>query len=167
MADELPDNLAKDGRLPGSGEPVTALAPASQVEPASGLEQSRSSHGAGFTPGPWKVEVERSNYIGGTSSVLICCTDREFPDSQLARVSIMDGLGEREANARLIAAAPDLYEALAIERARLEDELNDILADIQEGRHADDRDKKRIDQIHNAFAALSKVRARAAAEQAS
>lgn len=35
-----------DGRLPGSSEPVTALAPASQVEPASGLEQSRSSHDA-------------------------------------------------------------------------------------------------------------------------
>lgn len=62
-----------------------------------------------FTPGPWKVHLEESYFVTG-------------PD--LGRVAIMTHLkgkhgmlgrrsaDESAANARLIAAAPDLYEAL-------------------------------------------------------
>lgn len=67
---------------------------------------------ASFTPGPWSVKVDDQSGIGRTHSVYIC-TKAGWPEGQLARVNVQDGLGEREANARLIAAAPDLYEAVA------------------------------------------------------
>lgn len=63
------------------------------------------------TPGPWRVEVDDQSGIGRTHAVYIC-GEGEWPESQLARVNIMDGFGEREANARLLAAAPTLLEAL-------------------------------------------------------
>jgi len=63
------------------------------------------------TPGPWRVHVEQDSGIGRTSSVYICA-DGEWPASQVARANTMDGLDEREANARLIASAPCLLEAL-------------------------------------------------------
>lgn len=66
---------------------------------------------AGFTKGPWFVHVERDYNLGRTSSVYIC-TGEGWPEGQIARANTMDGLNEREANARLIAAAPELLEAL-------------------------------------------------------
>lgn len=62
------------------------------------------------TPGPWFVEVDDQSGIGRTRAVYVCSTTG-WPEGQLARVNIQDGLGEREANARLIAAAPDLLAA--------------------------------------------------------
>jgi len=66
---------------------------------------------SGHTLGPWQAEVDDQTGIGRTHSVYIC-TSEGWPEGQLARVNTMDGFGEREANARLIASAPDLLEAL-------------------------------------------------------
>ena len=58
-----------------------------------------------FTPGPWRVVAEPGDYFT-TLTVM-------SPDFYIA--SIHEGLpgeDEGEANARLIAAAPDLYAAL-------------------------------------------------------
>jgi hypothetical protein len=66
---------------------------------------------SGHTPGPWQVVVEDQTGIGRSHAVYICDASG-WPEGQLARVNVQDGLGEREANARLIAAAPDLYGAL-------------------------------------------------------
>jgi hypothetical protein len=62
------------------------------------------------TDGPWSVftETEASGIYRGVQSVYIIREGCAWPDSQIARVNIQDGMGEREANARLIAAAPKL-----------------------------------------------------------
>ena len=65
-----------------------------------------------FTPGPWRVEPEGVNADVDGSEYLVAVTDE---DSEL-RVEEMD------ANARLIAAAPDLYEACEAALPLLEDE---------------------------------------------
>lgn len=67
---------------------------------------------ARFTPGPWRVHVEPDFSIHRTPAVYVCGQE-DWPNGQLARINTMDGLGEKEANASLIAAAPDLYEALS------------------------------------------------------
>ena len=82
-----------------------------------------------FTPGPWEVaetdeghEIRMGSFVGGwfngqrkaphhhveyTHGIYV---DDDYPTAQ-------DEFAEAEANARLIAAAPDLYEA--VEQARL------------------------------------------------
>lgn len=67
--------------------------------------------GAQHTPGPWHVHVEQEYNIGRTKSVYICA-GVGWPAGQLARVNAADGLYERDANARLIAEAPAMLEAL-------------------------------------------------------
>lgn len=62
-----------------------------------------------FTPGPWRVD-ERSGNIGGLSIF----TEEKVCD-MIADVEIhirANGRKVAEANARLIAAAPEMYEAL-------------------------------------------------------
>ena len=66
---------------------------------------------AKHTPGPWSVEVDSPSGIGRTHAVYVCSA-AGWPEGQLARVNVQDGLGEREANARLIAAAPELLATL-------------------------------------------------------
>ena len=56
-----------------------------------------------WTPGPWQAKERHANYKG---FVVLHDTG-----SGLRRVD-SDGIYENSANARLIAAAPDLYEAL-------------------------------------------------------
>lgn len=94
-----------------------------------------------FTPGPWEVNTEAGPHLREVfaDSVLIC-------DCGLV---IDPGEPECEANARLIAAAPDLLEA-----------LTGLLADIQ--------DYQRINQLGGednhwqvrARAAIAKAEAR-------
>lgn len=66
---------------------------------------------SGHTPGPWDIHVEQSAGIFGSSAVYVC-GGQGWPEGQLARVNTQDGMGEREANARLIAAVPELFDAL-------------------------------------------------------
>ena len=62
---------------------------------------------AGHTPGPWRVHldavlVQRCDEDGTFSSAIVDCETGSSPSMPQ---------GEREANARLIAAAPELLEA--------------------------------------------------------
>ncbi len=65
---------------------------------------------AKFTPGPWRVGVLRhcDVFVNTRQVVASCPRSREVPD------------GEREANARLIAAAPELLAALELAEATLQ-----------------------------------------------
>jgi hypothetical protein len=62
------------------------------------------------TKGPWEIHTEQDGSIYRNVSVFICRQDELWPQGQLARVNEQDGLGEREANARLIAAACTSYD---------------------------------------------------------
>lgn len=63
--------------------------------------------GAGFTPGPWLIEPQgeraRGHWLADNAGayVALACSRDNSRD-------------EEDANARLIAAAPELYEALAL-----------------------------------------------------
>ncbi len=59
---------------------------------------------AGHTPGPWVIrrEIDGLTVLGGPNNEAIWCIAGYLPG----------GTGEMEANARLIAAAPDLLDAL-------------------------------------------------------
>ena len=90
--------------------------------------------GAGFTPGPWKVA--NYNYIRGTIFSVAVAIDLPGQDEK-----------EKQANARLIAAAPDLFEQCKLfERVITEllmqgetgvdyelEKLREILANVEEG----------------------------------
>ena len=103
----------------------------------------------GHTPGPWKVSFydcgDRDYYDhnGPTPSI-------QAPDDQDCAIVHWDGFKQEywssangnqkqiEANARLIAAAPDLLEALTIERAKvaaLEDENAKLKANLAAARN--------------------------------
>jgi hypothetical protein len=77
---------------------------------------------AGHTPGPWQVCVDAPSGIGRTRAVYVC-NNQDWPEGQLARVNVMDGFGEREANACLIAAAPDLLAELIAAVEIMDDQL--------------------------------------------
>lgn len=74
------------------------------------------------TPGPWITSGEiNARYLRGIGDVILVRRNSQNDDRYLAMVSL-DAMGdgytvstsiaEREANARLIAAAPDLYDAI-------------------------------------------------------
>lgn len=63
-----------------------------------------------WTPGPWRVHVEPGSGVSWSSNSVFVCGPGSWPEEQVARVNVQDGLEEREANARLIAAAPDMAE---------------------------------------------------------
>lgn len=72
---------------------------------------------AGHTPGPWTVSELDGRVIGPVRTLVDTSSGTEVPQLQaVARVldRIGDRLGEAKANARLIAAAPDLLEALQL-----------------------------------------------------
>jgi hypothetical protein len=65
---------------------------------------------AGFTPGPWRIVCRP--YGSGLERHIYC--GQQVPIAKLN--GNPRGRRESDANARLIAAAPELYEALAIAR---------------------------------------------------
>lgn len=61
---------------------------------------------AKHTPGPWSTEKERVSLIGGNAP---CINIFQLRGSVVARIyQVQQGEDEREANADLIAAAPEL-----------------------------------------------------------
>jgi len=63
-----------------------------------------------FTPGPWRVG--KWNDGGGTPIVTPCFGEYGKEGQQIARVYGNWGNGNQQANAQLIAAAPDMRKAL-------------------------------------------------------
>lgn len=71
----------------------------------------------GHTPGPWRIDVNGSedwsvDYDGPSSTYMTICGDRPQPVCFAVEPSAYDNDEEIEANARLIAAAPDLLAAV-------------------------------------------------------
>jgi hypothetical protein len=60
---------------------------------------------SGHTPGPWLTDVDVSGWSVGTEDKFIAFTNGEHSDEDISP-------NEEAANARLMAAAPDLLEAL-------------------------------------------------------
>lgn len=70
--------------------------------------QVLSGESVKHTPGPWALA---GAYRGGRDTIKSVC--KGFPEQWVAQaLPIQGNRAEREANARLIAAAPDLLEAL-------------------------------------------------------
>ena len=70
---------------------------------------------AGFTPGPWRLDRRMNEYGAKDAPILgtIMAEDAEAPSGLGWHVAVvMSDLSEGEANARLIAAAPELLEEL-------------------------------------------------------
>ena len=74
-----------------------------------------STQPVGHTPGPWDLDIEGSKwFIDGADELTVAYLDREgFREK-----------GEIEANARLIAAAPELLAACKSALRALEDNLD-------------------------------------------
>lgn len=73
------------------------------------MEQLIADRAAG-TEGLFVVEFDDQSGIGRTHAVYVC-SQAGWPEGQLARVNVQDGLGEREANARRFARVADLEAA--------------------------------------------------------
>lgn len=71
------------------------------------------------TPGPWKLETQRAPN-GGTYYRIY---DHEDANAVISQV-IGDGRIEYHANARLIAAAPELLEALKVAQAIINKDID-------------------------------------------
>lgn len=80
----------------------------------------------GFTPGPWSVGPQ--HVVRAVSESDSGARVTRFVAEAVLSAPLVDG--EREANARLIAAAPDLYEALCMVRDADEDCKRDGLPTI-------------------------------------
>ncbi len=65
-----------------------------------------------FTPGPWRIEQRPSSGYGASSAPYEICAS----GSQSMTIALLNGRESSEisANARLIAAAPDMYDALVV-----------------------------------------------------
>jgi len=79
----------------------------SKTSTQGGQELART-HGSGFTPGPW--EVSGDMIINGMENIAEVCRLDKYTKG-----------GSKKANARLIAAAPDLLDALQTLWAFIED----------------------------------------------
>jgi hypothetical protein len=78
----------------------------------------------GHTPGPWRIDVNGSedwsvDYDGPSSTYMTICGARPQPVCFAVEPSAYGNDEEVEANARLIAAAPDLLAALISARDAL------------------------------------------------
>ncbi|WP_139384302.1 hypothetical protein [Bosea thiooxidans] len=64
---------------------------------------------AKHTPGPWRAELQTTNYRSGAKTL---CITKDCDTGVAQTIAQIVGIDARQANARLIAAAPELLEAL-------------------------------------------------------
>lgn len=69
--------------------------------------------GAGFTPGPWENYRAYTAYYNGPEEAGDPCFVTAPNDGVILAVVVPDAVPQVDANARLIAAAPELFETLA------------------------------------------------------
>lgn len=79
---------------------------------------------AGFTPGPWGYEPK----VLGAKQWFFIVGNREGNNAEVDIGDVRGGIPTAEANARLIAAAPGLYDALEIATSTI-DIIVETLAD--------------------------------------
>jgi hypothetical protein len=103
-----PPPVLEDEVMAQSGSGVAAqVPPGHSDEPASGLAAVAGSVPNAFTPGPWAFGVHRSDDGGEDYGYFV-----EGATGHEILYFDADDKPRTEANARLIAAAPDLLEAL-------------------------------------------------------
>lgn len=102
----------------------------------------------GWTPGPWELCYlgDHSDFDGNSRVVI--------GDGIRLAVVHTDGRPEAEANARLIASAPDLAEAL--------DQLLDLYVSLAVSGDAGSWDAEKEAEVKDARAALAKARGESA-----
>lgn len=88
---------------PKSDLALDRLSSASPIEPLSGVSTKGFNPGEGFTPGPWEVCGE--SYDTQVRTV-------DWRHYKICDNIDFNGNPENQANARLIAASPDIFEAL-------------------------------------------------------
>lgn len=85
--------------------------PRPQRHPTDGEGRAATPKAPGFTPGPWITERVGSS---GTLAVRVKVNKHEWMNVAEAFEPMTETVEEQAANARLIAAAPDLYAACGI-----------------------------------------------------
>jgi hypothetical protein len=117
------------------------------VQPSASLSSAVSSR----TPGPWRYrEAGRIGYV--VCGDIFVLAEIRFPEGEEHGQPIAGGFGHEEANARLMAAAPDLLAALRSARASL--------AYLVVGRQADAEVAEYAKRIAEIDAAIAKAEGR-------
>ena len=107
---------------------------------------------AKHTPGPWSVRIDRDKYDSSRDVIRVRAEeDRNHPQGPLTVSRINQYLADESvANARLIAAAPDLLEALRV-----------MLRSFETGEHYETRNPYCRPYVQAARAAIAKAEGRA------
>jgi len=93
------------------------------------MEDRNNTH---FTPGPWRVSIDRNN-----SGVVAPVGDGRMPVANTG--SFWFGVEQSEANARLISAAPEMYE--------WQEEVLEILRRLCRSLNTDDYIRERLEPV--------------------
>lgn len=107
-----------------------------------------------FTPGPWIAEDEEFSEKGDyTAPQVFSCADEDNPKI-VCELAVRSGM---EANAHLIAAAPDMYEALRAAEVMLRALLVSTPCTVSTNDHGKFRNVNSFGVLKEVQAALEKV----------